>query len=269
MAVFSGRTYSVVAFVVVVAAVLCSLVITGCVTPRHMDELNGRLDRIERQNQQTQATLAHMDSLITEGEEADGRLRNELRVTVDQLESQIANLLENYNDLMQQLQVISQQKGIRIRPSPGASDTGTYQSGVSPEEQNQGPPPTMRAALDCDSTYDEFFLQLRRGEYEVSIGGFRTFIENCPEHESVENAHYWIGECYYSLEKYVDAINELEYLINNFKSSPNLSRAFYKLGRSQEELGQKEDARNTFTRLTQDFPETLEAEQAKERLKDL
>ncbi|MEE8576053.1 MAG: tol-pal system protein YbgF, partial [candidate division Zixibacteria bacterium] len=124
-------------------------------------------------------------------------------------------------------------------------------------------------AIDCSFTYDEAFILVRRGDYEKAIEGFQNFLTHCQKHENAENAHYWIGECYYSLEKYVDASAEFEYLLENYKSSVNASRALYKLARSKQELGKTSEAKQMFQKLFDDYPETLEGSQAKERLKDL
>ncbi len=125
------------------------------------------------------------------------------------------------------------------------------------------------SSVDCDRTYDEAFILVRRTEYDKAIEGFREFLQQCEKHDLVENAYYWIGECYYSLEKYDEAVTEFEYLIDHYRSSVNTSRALYKLGRSKQELGKKSEAQKIFQQLIDDYPGTLEAEQAKERLKDL
>ena len=117
--------------------------------------------------------------------------------------------------------------------------------------------------------YDEAFILVRRGEYEQAIAAFEGFLAQCESHGSAENAYYWIGECYYSMGKFVEAVEQFTTLAEKFKSSVNLGRALYKLGRSQQELGKNADARKSFERVVDEFPETLEAEQAKERLKDI
>lgn len=251
------------------AVILLSLAISGCVTPRHIDELNARLDRIEGQTGETRRMVANSDSLMQASEDGNTALRNELRTTVDALQQQMSALLENYNDLMQRIEEINQQ-GTTIRTitsSPGAQASTDYVT--PPGDSGSSDLLPTSSAIDCDSTYDDTFILLMRGEYETAIKGFRVFLDNCTGHESEENAYYWIGECYYSLEKYAEAVTELEQLLENFKSSSNLGRALYKLGRSKEELDKKDEARVVFQRLVDEYSGTLEAEQAKERLEDL
>jgi TolA-binding protein len=64
-------------------------------------------------------------------------------------------------------------------------------------------------------------------------------------------------------------VTSFQLLVDQYKSSPNLDRALYKLARSHEELGQKDKAKAVYQQLVADFPGTLSAEQAADRLKDL
>ena len=253
----------------IMAVMFISLGLGGCATKRNMDELMAEVREVKRQNDDTHLMLTRLDSVITVGADADNKLRNDVSITINDLQRQLDVLMENYNDLMTQIQQLSRQPSVThvIRPSPGASDqTAVTITDAATTPTTEPPPPP---AIDCDATYDESFILVRRGEYENAIEGFRNFLTHCEKHESAENAHYWIGECYYSLEKYVDAITEFQYLIDTYKSSVNASRAMYKLARSQQELGKANEAKRVFQKLIDEYPETLEASQAKERLKDL
>ncbi|MEW6411577.1 MAG: tol-pal system protein YbgF [Candidatus Zixiibacteriota bacterium] len=256
--------------ILVMAVVFIGIGLSGCATKRNIDELAAEVRQVQRQNVQTQETLAHLDSTVTAGAESNDRLRADVAVTMNELRQQIDMLLENYNELLAQINQMGRQPSVThvIRSSPGASEQTTVTKVDSAATRPVETAPSQ-PAIDCDATYDNSFILVRQGEYEKAIEGFRLYLENCPKHSSAENAYYWIGESYYSLEKYVDAINEFKYLIDNFKSSVNASRAMYKMARSQQELGKTSEAKATFQRVIDEYPETLEASQAKERLKDL
>lgn len=249
---------------VVVMAVIFIGILDGCCTSRDCNEIKSRLAAVETQNREARDMVARMDSLITSSTDANKQLQNDVRYSTDELARQLSQLLENYNDLMTRLDQVSQQQVIKLPPtsSPGA------QTDV-PAEPAEEPPPGRQPSIDCINTYDNAFTQVRRGEYETAIDGFRRFLTKCETHTDVENAYYWIGECYYSQEKYSSAVVEYEHLINSYPDSPNLGRAIYKLARCQQELGKTPEARELFQRLVDDYAGTLEAEQAAERLKDL
>lgn len=257
------RKNSIIAVIFSMAVMYLLVSLSGCATSRQIDELKAQIQNVESQNRQTQKMVGRIDTVIVEGAEADKRLRNEISVTVSELQRQISTLLENYNDMMQRIDELARQQ---VTISRLKSSSGSWPSESVSPSGTQG---TEQPSIDCSSTYDESFIQVRRGEYEKAIEGFRKFLSNCPKNELVENAYYWIGECYYYLEKYDQAVTEFEYLIDNYRSSVNTSRALYKLGRSKQELGQKDEAKKIFRQLVDEYPGTLEEEQAKERLKDL
>lgn len=229
------------------------MLLTGCATRKDADEIKSRLDVIESQNQKSSQFIARMDSLMRAGSATDNQALANVKATTDELSSQMAQLLNNFNDLMQQVQDLRKGQTTIVRTTPRDSDA-----------QPGGP-----SSAECDLSFEDAFVLLRKGEYNRSIDSFRVFLKACPSHRYTENAYYWIGECYYSTEKYTEAIGEFEYILANFKNSANTARTLYKLGRSKQELGKKDEAKKIYQRLTSEFSGTLEAEQAKERLKDL
>lgn len=252
----------------IMAVMLIGISLTGCVTSRHIDELKAEIRDIKEQNNNTSQKIADMERIVQENSDAVNRLRTDVTLSNQQLQERIDVLLENYNELMRIMLEIRTNLATRhvITSSPGSQTESDIPSkGIGVNKQT----PITQSSEYCIDAYDAAFILARREQYNEAIEAFNKYISNCPEHESVENAHYWIGECYYSLEKYVDASEKFDFLINNFKSSVNLSRAMYKLARCHQELGKTNAAKDLFNRLINEFPETLEASQAKERLKDL
>jgi len=245
-------------------AVTClgMLLLQGCVTPRHIDELKEQINEVKQQNRQTQQQVEALDSLVRSSSDADMKLRNDLRVTVEEMTQQMTQLLASYNDLMEVLHQIEAKQGNRLFSSSGS------------QSQQVVPPPTGGASdqsqgIDCGAAYDTAFQTMLGSDYEKAIDGFRAYIASCPKHESVENAYYWIGECYYSLQKYTEAVESFQFLVNTYKGSRNAPRAYYKLARSQQEIGKTAEAKKLYQKLVDDYPGELEAEQAKDRLKEL
>ena len=247
------------------AAVILTAVIfigsfSGCCTKRDVEAINNRIANLEAQTTATRDMVSNMDSLITESTEGNRKLQNDVRYSSDQLAQQLSQLLENYNDLMTRLDRVAQ---------PVITLSPTSSPGAQPQATAEEPPPGVAPATHCIDTYDSAFTLVRRGEYETAIDGFRRYLTDCADQPDAENAYYWVGECYYSQEKYPEAVAEYQHLVTTYSNSPNLGRAIYKLARCQQELGKKTEARELFQRLVDDYVGTLEAEQATERLKDL
>lgn len=244
------------------AVLFLTLALGACVTPSKIDELQADIEQVRIENKKTQQMLARVDSLMTAQTLNSDKLRNDMSYTASELQRQIATLLENYNDMMSQINQIASGGRVThvVKSSPGAS-SGSSQT--FPDGSARQP------TIDCQKAYDDAFILVRQGEYEKAIGEYRNYLVECDNHSSAENARYWMGECFYSLGKFPDAIEQFQLLLDRYKGSVNSGRALYKLGRCNQELGRKEDAKKIYQQVIDKYPQTLEAEQSKERLKDL
>lgn len=240
-------------FIALMLAVALLLVSSGCMTKRDGDEIKARLLTIEQGNAKTVAMVAHMDSLITQSNAANTQLRTDIRSSTDDFARQLQQLQANVNDIMDRLEKMRRQPQKGDLTSSGGATTGQT-AGASPQ---------------CQTEYDDAFILVRKGQYQTAIDGFRKFLTDCPSHDNAANAHYWIGECFYSTEKYADAITEFQMILDSYKQFDKLSTTLYKIGRSNQEMDKKDEAKKAYQQLIKEFAGTLEAEQAKERLKDL
>lgn len=241
------------AAVVLTAAFCFGLALTGCVTKRDIVEVKDSLAGIQRQNAETQRLVERMDSIITEGARSNTVMTNEIRTSVSELQQGIQQLLTNYNELMDKLNQMSQTKQrVIVNPSPGAQGGDLN-----------------KPSADCIGLYDDAFLLVHGSKYDQAITAFRGFLDSCPNNENSANAHFWIGDCYYSLEKYTDAVKEFEYVLDHFTDDAIVRKTMYKLARSKQELGKKEEARKLYKNITTKYKGTLEARQSEDRLKEL
>ena len=98
---------------------------------------------------------------------------------------------------------------------------------------------------------------------------FSIYLEQFPDSPLADNAKYWIGECYFSQEKYDEAIDHFNELFINFPQSDALPAAYLKKGLSLIELNKKEEALAVFKLLITKYPLENEARIAQEKIKEL
>ncbi len=260
---------SLITAISLMAVIFIATSFSGCVTSRHIDELKAEHREIKAQIAAPGEKIAKMEQLITENTEAAKKLRNDVSGSTDQLQQQMDALLENYNELLRIVQLINTQVHSKTVVLGSVGDNRIVRD---PNQTNNTTAPievVEKPTVDCGNLYDESFVLFRGEKYEEAIASFSDFVQKCPDHTLTENAHYWIGECYYALEKFVDAAEKFDFLLKNFKETKNASRAYYKLARCKQELGKDKEAKKIFQKLIDEYPETLEGSQAKELIKDL
>ncbi|MCM2357579.1 MAG: tol-pal system protein YbgF [Geobacteraceae bacterium] len=120
-----------------------------------------------------------------------------------------------------------------------------------------------------ETLYQKGLETFRSGDHQKARELLTKFIGLYPAHELVANAHYWLGETYYSEKKYEQAVLEFQEVIKNFPGKEKVAAAMLKQAMAFRELGDVKSARYLFKKLVDDFPAADEAKSARERLKEL
>ncbi len=120
-----------------------------------------------------------------------------------------------------------------------------------------------------DLLYQKGLDTFRRGDIQKARELLTRFIELFPLHGMVANAHYWLGETYYSEKKYDQAVLEFQEVIKKFPGKEKVPAAMLKQGMAFKELGDAKSARYIYKKLGEDFPASDEARVAREKLKEL
>lgn len=79
------------------------------------------------------------------------------------------------------------------------------------------------------SEYENALRLYQSGDYEGAIESLGEFIENHPQSELADNAHYWIGESYYDLKNYSQAWVELNRLLESYPKGNKVEDAMVKI----------------------------------------
>lgn len=120
-----------------------------------------------------------------------------------------------------------------------------------------------------DAIYQRGIDAYRANDFPKAREQFNRFIELFPKHDLTANAHYWLGETFYSEKVYDQAILEFEKVIKNFPSKGKVSAALLKQGMAFKELGDTKSARFVYKKLIENYPLADEVKLAKDRLKEL
>ena len=125
------------------------------------------------------------------------------------------------------------------------------------------------AASPADSAYMKGLETFKAGDMPAARDIFTKFLEQYPKHELVANAHYWIGETYYSEKEYEHAILAFQEVIKNFPQKDKVPAAMLKQSLSFKAIKDNKSTKFVLKKLVEGFPKSEEAKKARELLKGL
>ncbi|RMD94642.1 MAG: tol-pal system protein YbgF [Calditrichaeota bacterium] len=171
---------------------------------------------------------------------------DELSEQIDSKESEISRLQKNVEEKKQQVSTMSK--------------TVARQTPVSYAPR--------RSFSGFADKYEEALTFYYNKNYNQAINEFENLLQQYPNHSLASNCQYWIGECYYELGRFNDAIIALNKVLS-YNRSPKKDDALYLLGMTYLKLGATDRARNAFQRLVDEYPGSELVYDAKEHLNSL
>ena len=109
----------------------------------------------------------------------------------------------------------------------------------------------------------------KRKEFAAAREKFKAFLAVYPKRELSDNAHFWIGECYYSEKDYEKAIISYDDVIKKFPRGDKVPSALLKQALCWLALGDKTFAQSLLKQVMREYPRTQQAKIAKGKLKGI
>ena len=138
------------------------------------------------------------------------------------------------------------------------------------EEQQEGLEESPEIPqLSPQEVYNIAYSDYLNSNYQLAIDGFTLYLEQFSSSPVADDAAYWIGECYFSQDKFEEAAVQFTELILNFPEGDKLPSAYLKKGISFLELGKKDEALSVFKLLISKYPLEDETRIAQEKIKEI
>jgi len=253
-------------------------------------DLQMLLDLRQSQEQIKQLQLS-VNALVEQLKTINGRLDTEAtarnkgfadqQTLVNNVVSGLSALQENVRDNKVQVQKLTQEldaikKGVDVLTTlttQALSQMPAATVGTAPAPGSGAPPsPSMGGVPASANDYlsaakDDYFA----GRYDMAIKGFGEFLTRFPTSPDAASAQYSIGESYFLLGKFKEAVDAYALVIKNYRTSnPDVvADAYFKQGNAYENLKQRDLAVANYQLLRKDFAGTngeLQATQALRRL---
>ena len=136
----------------------------------------------------------------------------------------------------------------------------------SPQKRMEKP---KVASITPQALYNKSYRAVRDGKNEAAIRGFLRFLRLFPKNQLAPHSQYWLGESYYGLRQYHEALNELLKLITRYPKSKKVPDAYYKRGLIYIRRKFPLNASLEFENLVEKFPAHPLSKKAKVQLQNL
>ena len=233
---------------VIVAAAMsgCSMLVPPAEDPVliQLDDLERRLESIER--------IVDNQSLVQLAQQVASLERR-----VDELQGRAETLEHDSGDTTDRQRRLYADLDARIQTLEGALQAG---GGRSVLDSGRLPPGQLPVPGGSDrDNYQVAFELLKEERYDLAGNAFKQFLVAFPGSGLAANAQYWLAESYYASDKFEQALNDFEIVVNDYPRSSKVPDALLKMGYCNYSLKQWDAARVTLTRVQSDYPETTAA----------
>lgn len=139
----------------------------------------------------------------------------------------------------------------------------------APATRNIGRGTLEPAILSEQQLYQMAYDSVIKSNFDLSIAEFDQYLSIYPSGRFVTNAHYWKGQAYLYLNRYNEAVESYEIIVNGPQDVAKLPDAMYGLALAYEGMGNNSQARSLLNDIKRRFPNTGVANLADTRLLSL
>jgi tol-pal system protein YbgF len=102
--------------------------------------------------------------------------------------------------------------------------------------------------------YNEALSTLESGRAQAAEALFTNFLVTYPKSSLVPNAEYWLGECFYTQERYSDAVLAFQNVVTQYPDHHKASASLLKVGYAYERLEDRQNAVFYLQQLVENYP---------------
>jgi tol-pal system protein YbgF len=190
----------------------------------------------------------------------------------DQLSGQIQSLNDSVDELKARMTKIGQQLDAiqtaqtnmqQQAPPAGTQPAQPGQPGPTgvPQAANQAPPP--------DVLYNNALRDYNSGNFDLASQEFGDYLKYYQSTDLAGNAQFYLGDIDYRQGNFEAAVKAYDTVIEQYPDGNKAAAAQLKKGYALLELGQRQAGIRELNALITRYPRSIEATQAKDRLKKL
>jgi len=238
---------------------------------RHQTDLGARVDKLQMNIQALMGRFEEGKYFAEKNLQETITLRKNHQTKLDDLDKRFAELKRSLELTEEKTEVPEVEKAEGKEASsgkPSAETPGKSEEGKTPPAKGSEKP-VKTAALTPDDSYKKAYNLYQKGDVRAAREDFKRFLKAFPKSKYVENAHFWLGECYFSEKKYDEAILEFDEVIKKFPKGNKAPDALYRQGMAFLEMKETTNAKLIFKEVVKRYPKYDQAARARKKLQEL
>jgi len=233
-------------------------------------------DQLARLQQANDERFGAMRSLLEQNTDTINRVANSLDAIshslqtatadqggkVDQVSAQVQSLHDSVDELKAKLAKVSKQLDDMAAAQQNLQAPQTVQPGQP--QQPQGP-----AAPPPDVLYNQALSDYNGGKYNLATQEFNDYIRYYGNTDLAGNAQYYVADIEYRNGNFQQAVTDYDKVLEQYPSGNKAAAAQLKKGYALLQLDQHDAGVRELRALIARYPRSLEAQQARDRLRSL
>ncbi len=256
--------------------ILVGLGTPGCYTTQMallksgLDSLRTQVNGMDAHDAVTARTLEDTRREIAEQRDLLLATRATASSSARETEETLGRLEGKLDDIMARFRIASERAPARpADPAPTSPANPSPTTGGTPPVSTPATTPVTTPAangVDRNQLYEQATTDLTQGRYDLALNGYRQYLQLFPETDLADNAQYGAGECFFAQAQFDSALVEYARVGVRWGAGDRAPASLYKLGLCQERLGRTAESRKTFEDLVKRFPQSGEAQLARDRI---
>ena len=266
------RTVAVFALVILVSAASTSAFAVSKEIIQLQTQVQTLADQMSRMQQSFDERMGIMRNLIEQSTDSVNKLSSNLDAVtktlqqqssdaqgrMDQLSGQVQSLHDSLDEVRARLTKIGQQLDAA---SAGGQSISGQPAAVPPPTPAQAPPP--------DILYNNALRDYNAGRYDLASQQFNDYMKYYGTTELAGNSQFYLAEIEYRQGNFEKAVKSYDRVLEQFPSGNKAPASQLKKGYALLELGQRDAGIRELNSLVQRYPRSIEATQARDRLRKL
>ncbi len=235
---------------------------------RYQADLGARLDKIQLD---VQNLTGRFEESKYYAEKTFGATKNS-QTRLEDLEKRVAALQKNLEGVEKK----GEPQAGEGKPPAEKGEEGKSPVITPPAEPSKEMPPAKKAeekpqkpVSGPDEAYKRAYDKYTKGDMEGAKKDFKRFLEVYPKSKYAENAHFWLGECYFGEKKFEEAILEFDEVIKKYPKGNKVADALFRQGMAFLEMKDTTNAKLILKEVVRRFPQSDQANRARKKLKEI